>query len=165
MALEVLGESLHGAGILAGRGKDQSCAAKIVYQRDVAVAFGAAGLIDTDDSNVGVALLGSRQADMGVDLAPQGVVRAAQDARTRCHRHLTSQRESQCLEHEREAAALARPGNVQLGRGAAHVARHARQRAVHVGFKLKEIKMPPAALSMVMQFLISSGANGASGTA
>lgn len=136
-----------------------------MHQGDVAVAFGAAGLIDTNDRHTRVALLGPRQSDMGIDLAPQGVVRAAQDARTRGHRHLPGQREGQRLEHEREAATLSRPGNTQLGRTAAGAARHARQRAVHVGFKLEEIQMPPAALAVVMQFLVSCCANGAGGTA
>ncbi len=165
VALEVLGKSLNRAGILAGCGVDQSRPLKIVHQGDVAVAFGAVGLVDTNDRHTRVALLGARQSDMGIDLAPQGVVRAAQDACTCGHRHLAGQRQSQCLEHEREAAALSRPGNTQLGRAAADAARHPRQRAVHVGFKLKEIQMPPAALAVVMQFLVSCCAHGAGGTA
>jgi hypothetical protein len=118
VALEVRRKTLHGAGILAGCGIHQSRPLKIVHQGNVAVAFGAAGLVDTDDRHTRVALLGACQADMGIDLAPQGVVRAAPDARTCGHRHLTDQREGQCLEHEREAAALSRPGNTQLARRA-----------------------------------------------
>lgn len=122
VALEVLGKAVHRAGILAGCGIDQPRLLQVMYQGDVAVAFGTAGLVNTDDGHTRVALFGPSQADMGIDLAPQGVVRAAQDARTRGHRHLSGQRKGQSLEHEREAAALSRPGNTQLARAAAGAA-------------------------------------------
>jgi len=156
MALEVGRKALHGAGILACRGMDQTRARQIVHHREVAVTFGAAGLIHADAGDIRVAFLLACQADMGIDLAPQGVVRTAQNACTGGHWHLARKRQGQCLEHECEATALARPGHAQLACVATHAAGHTRQRAMHVGLELKEVQMPPAALAVVMQLLLGS---------
>ncbi|OQC17944.1 MAG: hypothetical protein BWX79_00090 [Alphaproteobacteria bacterium ADurb.Bin100] len=154
VGLEVPHKALDRAGVFAGCGIDQPRLLQVVHQRDVVLAFGAAGLVDADDDNPGVAFLRPGPLDVGIDLAPQGVVRAAKDACAGGHGHLARQRQAQRLKQQREAAALARPGHLELGDGAAAATGHARQLAVHVGFELKEVQMAPAALAVVVQFLI-----------
>lgn len=151
---EVVCEPREGGLVAARCGKQQPAPVEIMKQRDVALAFAAGGLVDTDAPDLGEVLLRPRGIDMPAQDAPDTVIRDADEPRHMGHGQRSAHGDDKGFHQHRKAGALGRPRHRCLRGLAARAAGHARHAAMDERLELEEVQVLPGALHPVVHRLV-----------
>ena len=95
--MDLFDRSAHPADLTPVDQRFQPLLEAVLADPEAARTNGAGGLVNADDTCLGVALFGARQTHMRIDLSAPSVVSAAQGARTGRHRHLAGQQQASSI--------------------------------------------------------------------
>ena len=151
---QVVGEGSKRSGSAPRRGEQQPPGIRIVKQGQVTLAAPAAGLVDRDAGDVGMAFLRACFGDVVPEHAPDAVIGHPDQPCHVGHRHRLAQGDHERFHHHREPGSVACPRHLHLGRLAACITGHPRQAGVDERAELEEVQVLPLALKAVVDRLV-----------
>ena len=143
VGLELGCEVQHALMVASLAGKQQALGLQVVHERDVALSFTQAGLVNADDADAGHVVQRPRRVHVVFNAPPQLFVRAAQQRCGLAHRQLLTQRQGKGLKQGRKPAVFVRPGHLELAGLAAGVASNAGHISVQLRLELKDVQVTP----------------------
>jgi len=142
VCLQIVDETLVGAGVAAGRDEDRGAPVDVGEQADVVLAAPEARLVNAQAPHPRQILALAGLIDVVMHDAPQPGVVLADQRTDRGDRHLLGERHHERLEQQRKPAARPRPRDRDLMHAVLGAA-HPRNPGGQVRLVLKEVQVPP----------------------